>query len=482
VTPPLNFGKKVSLFLIPSIVQGLLGFAMVPITTYVLEPQDFGLFALVSTMTALPSAIASMGSGYLIATHYPVADLPDRRAMISTFLLLGLLILLVFILVVVTVGPTLMMHADATMTLQTSVIALSCLAMLFAYPWGIAIDVITLEGNAHCFAIVGIAQSLSSSMAIVVSLYVLNLGALSLFVGLLAGSICQFAGALATLHPYMDWAIELKWGSQIVSVGIPAATATMLENVQIFFERFLLAAHSGAAQLGLYYHSQQYRSIISLPIKAIARSVWPRTLLEAKHPYRRFADTKKAWDVAYVGITFAGVILATIGKPLIAWWTYDKFGDAYWIAAVWMVFILIQNSGKPQTGVLYAFGDAAYFSRISALSSMLTIGVIVVAATVYGLVGVVFAVILQQVLFRVLIQVRARTLCKAPFQDQWVISGSSLILFLLGTSAYFDLQTRGRLLLFIFVAMMIAVAAGRILNEAMCNGLKWFRVAGHVAN
>jgi O-antigen/teichoic acid export membrane protein len=478
----LNFGKKVSLFLIPSIVQGFLGLIMVPVTTYVLEPEDFGLFALVSSMTALPSAMASMGSGYLLATHYPMLGRSERRAMISTFLLLGLCILLVFTGVALTVGPWLITHSNSAMTDQTAAITLSCLAMLFAYPWGISIDVITLDGNARAFAIVGVAQSIFSSIAIVMSLYILDLGRLSLFVGLLAGSVFQFFGALLVLRPYVTWSIDFKWGRQILGVGIPAAAATVLENVQTIIERYVLTAYAGFSQLGLYYHSQQYRGVVSVPVKAIARSVWPCTLVESKEPSRRFMDTKHAWDVAYVGVTFMGLLFATVGKPLIAWWTHDKFSDAYWIAAVWMVFVLIQNSGKPQTGILYAYGDAVHYSKISVLSCLITIVVLVAAGAVCGLAGVVGAILVQQVLLRTLVQFRARIHYRAPFQDQWVIVGSALIILTLGGAAYFDLQTGERILLFSFTMLILGIAAGSILSETLYKTLRWFRLADNVAN
>lgn len=478
----MNFGKRVSLFLLPSIVQGVVAFGMVPVATYVLGPEDFGVFALVSTMTALPSAIASLGSGYLLAAHYPAAGVSERRSMISTILLAGLLVLLAFTTVALTLWPWLTQNWKAMAIVPTMGIILSCLAMLLAYPWSIAIDTITLDAKARLYAMVGIGQSVLSALTIIVGLYLLQWGVLSLFAGAVAGASLQFVGAVLALRLYLSFRVDVQWVRQIMRVGMPATTANLIENLQGFFERYLLTAYSGFAQLGLYYHSQQYRNVVSAPVKAIARSVWPITLVESKERHTEFLNTKRAWNVTYVGITVVGVLFATLGKPLIAWWTHDKFSEAYWMAAAWMVFILIQNSGKAQTGILYANDEAPYYMKSYVMSSIAAIIMLFLLVALIGTVGVILAVIAQQVLFRILLQLRARKYAQASFQDHWVVTGSGVILLALSLSTVLGLETIGRGITFLVICMVIGVMARRILVGVVSKSMNWLSAPSDAAD
>lgn len=67
-----SFIKKFSFFLLPSVVQSIVAIAVLPIATRVIGSEEYGVFALLTSLAVFGTVFASVGTGYLVAAHYPV--------------------------------------------------------------------------------------------------------------------------------------------------------------------------------------------------------------------------------------------------------------------------------------------------------------------------------------------------------------------------------------------------------------------------
>ena len=67
----MAYRKLFSLYLIPSVVNGLINFLMIPVITLILGPKDIGFFALISTISMIGNAIPALGSVYILAANFP---------------------------------------------------------------------------------------------------------------------------------------------------------------------------------------------------------------------------------------------------------------------------------------------------------------------------------------------------------------------------------------------------------------------------
>ena len=88
--------RRFSFFLAPSVIQGAIFFGTLPAATYILDPADYGLYALVTAFTAVGTVIATLGAGAVLAAHFPVLDFEERSRLISTMSLAGALFFVVF--------------------------------------------------------------------------------------------------------------------------------------------------------------------------------------------------------------------------------------------------------------------------------------------------------------------------------------------------------------------------------------------------
>jgi hypothetical protein len=88
-----------------------------------------------------------------------------------------------------------------------------------------------------------------------------------------------------------------------------------------------------------------------------------------------------------------------------------------------MAFLLLQNSGKPQTGILYRSGAGATVARFVVVSTFVGIAGLIVLVPVFGAWGAIASATLQQFVLRGCIQIAARKLRRTPFQDGWAAFG-----------------------------------------------------------
>lgn len=449
---------------------------MLPVITYALGPKDIGTFALVTAFTAFGTTIATMGSGYILAAKYSLIDILQKQRMVSTMLGVGIAVALSFAAVFFTLWFFLFKHWDSFAVVPWEGIALSLAAMICTIPWTIAVDVITLKGTARLYAITVIAQSIVSAITVIVSLYIFELGLLSLFLAAATGSCVICAGGIIALKPYIRFTFSKNCVKEVLNFGAVITVSAVFENLQMLVERYMLSVYAGLSQLGIYSHSQQYRNMTAMIAKAAARSIWPTTLSEAHESESNFYKTRKTWNLIYIGITISGLLFALFGKDIIGLLTHNKFIDAYSFVTMWMIFLLIQNAGRPETGILYARGQGALYGKITIWSFAIGISFVLILVPAIGAFGAVFSVILQQIILRIFIHIYAKKNCKILFSNQWVLVGSFLILLAFGTSKYFKLTTFGSLMFFFALLTIIIFLSKDIFSEIFLKSITYVKV------
>lgn len=418
---------RFSFFLAPNVLQAALSVAVLPVSTFFLGPADFGLFALLSSITGLISVLATLGSSYLLARHYPIVDEGERIKLISSLTWIGLLVGVLSGALVLAAWPFIARMTFEWNPEQSWLAAIAVAAMLLSLPWAIAGDVIRLAGRARVYAAAMIGQSLASALALLLCLLAFERGVESLFIASISGAVVLFAGALYTLAPYLRAVADRHYAIELFSVARRFLLSSMAEALHQVLERAMLTARGGLGQLGLYSHSQMYRAAAAMPVSAVSDTAWATTLAEARADRGDFTRTGMAWRAAHLWLTAAGLLLAALGSHLISLLTHDKFTEAHAVAALWAIYLLVQNSGKPQTALFYAHGHGVTYALIQGGAMVCGTALLFVLIPPFGMYGAFVAALAQQLLMRTGVQLRARRIKPSPFQDGPALAGTVLI-------------------------------------------------------
>ncbi len=453
----MNFSKNVSIYFLGSAISGAISFLMLPVITYVIGPEEWGVYALVMSVVVIVAAFSDVGSGYILGANIQVLDKIERKKLVSSLLIISIIVTMFTCLLILGVWLYSRNRFDIINHFSIDIIWLTLLTMLFSAPWVIAIEVFTLLGKAREFAILNILQSCVWASSVTVFLYGPELGLLSLFWAKLLATISALFGSLYVLRNYLGPHLEFKWLKDTLQIGSRSVLSNVLNNFSMFLERILLSVHVGMAQVGLYTHSQIYRNQISQVIKAVSRSIWPLTLEDARNKDKKFERTKKAWFAVHFGIIILGIGFATFGKEIVSIITHDKFTDAYVYIVFWMAYLLLQNSARPHIGVIYANNAGKHYSNIVSIASIISIVMLFFLVEMLGVIGVFISSFIYLLLLRIGATILARKYTYTPFQDSLVILGMLLILLSYIASTLFMEGLLVRVLVFFFFTSIMIV-------------------------
>jgi O-antigen/teichoic acid export membrane protein len=245
-------------------------------------------------------------------------------------------------------------------------------------------------------------------------------------------------------------------------LGPLAVLSSLGEGLQAALERGLVASYAGLSGLGIYTHSNQYRMMTHLGVKAAALSMWPTTIEEARasRPLR-FPQTIALWQFVHIGLIAVGIIASSFGTDFIAALTHDKFTAAAALLPYWFVYLLIQASGKPQTGLMYANNRGRTLSIVTLLGIACWLPAIYFLVPVFGLKGGVIAMIVALTVFRGAMQVLSWRIAPTPSGDIFIIPGIVAILAIGESISYFELDLGLRTTVAVVALAVIGVAGRR---------------------
>ncbi len=468
-----TFRSRFLLFFAPGVLQVALSFLTLPLTTLILGPSDYAIFALVVSYTTVGSVLSLMGATYLLSHRFGPAGREERARLITTVTLVALVASTVLALAFVLGWALLAPAWEVSRAIPFAAVVLAAVAMVFATAWSLAINVVTLSGAAGHYVVVVVTQSLLGTGSTLAVLFLTDLGVLSLFIGLLTSSAIGFIGAGVVLRPHLTARIDAGLIKEALRLGGWLALANGVDSVLRVFERTFISSQIGFYRLGLYTHAQQYQSYVNLGAKPAMRAVWPETLEEAQDTASSFERTRRVWRVLHVGITALAIGFALLGRDFLDLFTHGKFTEAAPFAAALLALPLIQLSGRPQVGTIYAFGRGNFMAGISIVAAFVALSALIVLVPAFGIAGAIAALYSQSLAMRIAYQFGARRDRATPWQDGWPLFGLVLtalaIAFAEVTNAGFGL----RVAVLAGFLVVLAIAARHVLRDMSGQILKF---------
>lgn len=421
------FAGRVLTYFGASAVQGLLSLAIVPLTTLLLGPAEFGAFGIVIAAVTLAGGMADMGFGIVLSGHYLEESGLERKRLISTLLVWTVVSGIAAGIALYVLWPFFATLAGDLSAISSVDLALACLSVPFRTVVGLGTQILVIQSRALHSSIAVLLQAASVFFSTLIALFFFNQGQTALFIGNVTGLAVGFAATLILLSEDFAALPNWRWSWELLRVVPSGALASILENLRALVESATIVRAVGVGGLGVFNHSRLYQGYFGQVTNAIAYALWPSALVEARVPESAFERVGRAWNAVYLGLTIAGVGLASFGTEVVSILTNGKFlAAAPWVP-VWVAYLLLQNSGKPATATLYAAKRGAAVARYRAASLSLALAALITLVPIFGIpaaVGVAFG---EMLMFRLLLRRGALAVRRLPFQDGWVIAGAGTI-------------------------------------------------------
>jgi O-antigen/teichoic acid export membrane protein len=446
-------------------VQAVIAVATLPLATLRLDARHYGTFALVTSIVSVGAAFATLGSSYRLAETFSGSDSVHQHQVVSAQMLASTAVTIVACSVVLLVWCVGRGHWAMFHSIPTAGLLWACVSSLGTVWWGVAAEVLTLTGRPRLFAAVALLQSLVGTATLMIALFLFDWFDTALFLAAFMSSLLAGGGAFLVLKEFLTFRVSAPVWRRIHDGTTFLSLAALGEAAYAALERTLLATWANLTTLGLYAHSQMYRTMVAVLVKAVARSVWSDSLSEARATETGFRRTGIVWGASHAAIALGALVIGAFGFEIIGLITHGKFSAAAPWAAAGMAVLMAQHLGKPQTAVVYALGLARPHSQILIASTALGALCALVLIPRHGVWGAILAVLLQQVFFRGAVTMLVRRKVRTPFQDRSAAIGLGLIGIQQAVQGWLEPALTGRSTLFMLLVLTLLALTRRELRD-----------------
>ncbi len=447
-------------FLVPSILIGVGGIAIAPVTTYFLDPHDFGVFAILGAFLLPISAIATTGPLPVYIANYLSVIEEGRRVLLFILLIVELAVrsggaviawtLALFVL------PVAIREFEPMFILYFRMLVITFVAGGF---WAVLSGYLVLHHYARTHARFEFVQWSISALVVVAGLAVFRLGVVSLFLGPLVASVATAGASIWFMRRHVTVRIERRWIRESWRIGIPTVLTSAFELVSGTLDRYFIQRWVDLTQLGFYGFSQGFRGIFTAGMKAFNRTYVP-LLLPHLVSTGDLISARRMIKLWYGLIGIAGVWVTLFVHEAIALLTHGKFVVAAPLVPLW--FLLLHSMTFGTTFVTYLTlrkrNDLIAALRIGV--GVVFIGAMAIAVWRYGIIGAAVTAVLLNFTVQIVYRFAARRIgCPAVGEREFFASAIAVLL-VYGTTFVITLSWQLRLVEALLVSAFIARWSG----------------------
>lgn len=454
-------------------LQTLIGLVNIFVGLSVLEPTDYGVYAIVSIITLVVASLATGPVGILSTGAYLRMAAPEQDRANTTFLVLSFffgtlftgLLYVVWSLAAVPLGLPLGNRAGVFAILSVLPQALVLMYTSLYYNQGF---------SGRLFACT-FAQGLCSVIAMFFGLFVLQWKETSLYLAQLIGCSAFVLVSLfqcKKLIHSLDKSWALKWFQSYISFG----SNTIVTNIPQAAESIAITEFIGLGGLAIWQHAKIYGSFLSRGCKIIGLTAWPVALAEAEKG--NFYTIQRIWGLIYISLALIGVISVFIAEPLVAFLTHHKLAEASVLIPWWVIYCIFQNTGREAEAVLYSTDHGQLAANAQSFAKTIGLIALFYFVWIFGLSGAMGAAILEVLCFRFFMRRAALRLKSTPILDSLAFVCVAPILLAICIENSIDQITwKIRLLGALVGILLILIFSRKIILEAL-NLLKTKDVEG----
>ncbi len=417
---------------IGSVLNRGLRFLLIPLYAHYLNPNDYGLFALIATTGNVLGVLGLLGLSTGMFREVIFKESDEKLVTSTAFLFLTLDTILFFGALIV-LAPQL---SAALLGNQShyALLQLTLLSSAFHQYSYLVLAKLRIHTRSTLFSVLQIGRFLLSFSLNILFIVGLGLKVEGLIFALLAVDIIFLAVNLMILLPDLKLAFSIPVLRGLLTIGVPSAIFGVAEMLMTSADRYVLERYHGLEQVGLYAMSYNLGLAVQLLVSAV-QLAWPAQMFAiAKQPD---AASKLARIFTYyvVFMAFAGLALALLGREALAILApryVEAAGVIPYIVAAYLCF-----GGVYMTNIaLDVKAKSKYMIPITVAAALLNLCLNYLLIPPYGMMGAAWSTLISYIfLFVVQLRVNLR-LWAIPYEYGRLLKIVGVWLALLGTSQF----------------------------------------------
>lgn len=339
-----------------SIINRAAGILLIPLYAHLLDPADFGVYALVVASADLGAILLSGALGTAMVRCYLDQADERQRALIASATF-GIFTLIAGLIIALSPWLSAWVGQILFDTRQwTTVILLAIVSAIFSLLLDLEMNYYRARKQPWVFFNLSVGKAL---LMIALNLYFvayLDLGVLGvvygtcLAFGLISLPVLALLGIKLGIHMPL-WAVRALLG-----LGAPLVPGKAADLATQFIDRYLLNLFIGSAAVGIYTLAQKVASLLQSFVVAPFAQVWIVRRLETLDAHTDQQPFAEVFNHFLAILMIAALTLSVYGPEVIALVSTGEFSQAVVVLPLLaLTFVLMPIDMNFQLGILHAY-------------------------------------------------------------------------------------------------------------------------------
>ncbi len=430
--------KDTMVYGLSDLIFKFIAFAVFPIYTLYLSPEDFGMMELVIVLAGLVAIVANLGINHGVMRHYYEEEKQANLVSSGIYMLTAAMILLTGL----TLGILYLFseRLEAEMNISYEIIVLALVASIASTLLSFVHNVIRLHFAPWKYALLNLLRYSLSVGLILLLIIFYEKGVVGYFLGSLVASWAVLPLALWLINKDLRPKFDVPLAKKVLNFGYPFVFSGLAYWLFGSLDRWMLASLSTITEVGLYSVAFKFATIILFVYQAFG-SAW------SPHAYKLYQDNPDYKKIFATVLDQWFYILIIVGSML-SLFSIDILRlltpETYWGAANALGIVVMGIVVYGTTQITMVGMSLEKKTRLIAIGSwivtLLNISLNLLLIPIYGAVGAGIATLASYVFMTLFYLYWTQKLHRLPINGFRFSTGFLTLFAVLGVSAYYNQQ------------------------------------------
>ena len=319
--------KKLIFYTLPSVVGGIISFALIPLYTIYLDPIHYGYLASFMLVIGLLNSFSDFGSGWVISSSYhdPGENNFGQKLFIVTTLnfLLKIFLCIIMYLLYTFSFEDLIVRLDLVLSLKIILIG-----FFFSILASVSTSYIIISGRYKYFAIQSLVSLFISQSISILFLLSTELRTEVLCLQYSTQMFCLFIFNVFLIVPVLNISFDkIKWYS-VLKEGYPMLIKNPVTYINTSLDKFMIQNFATVTFFGLYTHGYRYKNYMDTIFAAFGRSFLPH-VVKLYQENKLEKHNKEKWRIWLYFNFLISITVILFSGNIIDVLTHSKFTNCY---------------------------------------------------------------------------------------------------------------------------------------------------------
>jgi O-antigen/teichoic acid export membrane protein len=388
--------RNFNFYLLPSIIRGVFGILIiVPLTTYYLDPKDFGIIAIITALTTPIGPLASSGCAWVLGGNYFKLDDHSRRILLFNLLFVDFILKTTWVFIFWVGAKWILAFVITDYKPEYSVyFSFSLLGVWLGTFSPTVSQLIILQEKAVFHAGIEMLKWIARVVTIIFCLACFNMGLKTLIIAPIVENAVSLFVEIFVIYKNSKIQISRQWITEVVKVGLPSIPSNLSETIGKIADRYFIKTWLSLASLGIYSHSQTYMNMFKLFIKAFQKTIFPDAVLSfSKESSVDSERLKRILTIFLWVIVLVGIMLILFSYEAVDALTHGKFVAAAPLIPLWFLIVFSQIYGMLYGNYLITNKKNRFLMISMSTTSIFFIGITALCVYFLGLYGATVSIV-----------------------------------------------------------------------------------------